>query len=137
MLSPIWISLYILILHQTNVFAIQENGIPIPIFWIFQFIAITIGLSILRYAPGDDIIDGNKSNMSLLIAAPIALYGFLVAATWIDFIADRLVSLLNFLGILLRIPSSIMGLTVLAWGNSVSVVIITLLLFFNSFCNHN
>ena len=43
-----------------------------------------------------------------------------MAATWIDFIADKLVSLLEFFGILLRVPNSIMGLTVLAWGNSMA-----------------
>jgi len=41
-----------------------------------------------------------------------------VAATWIDFIANKLVSLLEFLGVILNIPSSVMGLTILAWGNS-------------------
>lgn len=51
---------------------------------------------------------------------PIALYGFVVAATWIDSIADRLVTLLEFLGIILRIPNYIMGLSVLAWGNSMA-----------------
>ncbi len=49
---------------------------------------------------------------------PIALYGFAIAATWIDLIADNLVSLLEFLGIICRIPNAIMGLTILAWGNS-------------------
>lgn len=44
--------------------------------------------------------------------------GFLIAATWIDAIADQLVRLLTFLGVIFRIPGSIMGLTVLAWGNS-------------------
>lgn len=44
--------------------------------------------------------------------------GFLIAATWIDAIADQLVKLLTFLGVICRIPGSIMGLTVLAWGNS-------------------
>jgi sodium/potassium/calcium exchanger 6 len=43
---------------------------------------------------------------------PIALYGFVIAATWIDFIADHLVALLEFLGIVARIPNYIMGLTV-------------------------
>ena len=49
---------------------------------------------------------------------PIALYGFVVAATWIDLIADNLVALLEFLGIMCRIPNAIMGMTILAWGNS-------------------
>jgi hypothetical protein len=50
----------------------------------------------------------------------IALYGFVIAATWIDLIANQLVSLLQFLGVILRIPNYIMGLTVLAWGNSMA-----------------
>jgi sodium/potassium/calcium exchanger 6 len=41
-----------------------------------------------------------------------------MAATWIDAIADQLVQLLTLLGVVFRIPGSIMGLTVLAWGNS-------------------
>lgn len=43
-----------------------------------------------------------------------------MAATWIDWIADKLVALLEFLGIVLHIPNYIMGLTVLAWGNSMA-----------------
>ena len=48
----------------------------------------------------------------------MAFYGFMIAATWIDAIADQLVRLLTFLGVIFGIPNSIMGLTVLAWGNS-------------------
>jgi sodium/potassium/calcium exchanger 6 len=54
----------------------------------------------------------------MFVQVPIALYGFVVAATWIDLIADNLVSLLEFLGIMCRIPNAIMGMTILAWGNS-------------------
>ena len=42
----------------------------------------------------------------------------MIAATWIDTIADQLVRLLTLLGVICRIPGSVMGLTVLAWGNS-------------------
>ena len=58
--------------------------------------------------------------MPLIAATPIALYGFIMAASMIDYIADNLVALLDFIGIVLHIPGSIMGLTILAWGNSMA-----------------
>jgi sodium/potassium/calcium exchanger 6 len=49
----------------------------------------------------------------------MTLYGFAIAATWLDSIADKLVELLELFGILLRIPNTLMGLTILAFGNSI------------------
>ena len=57
---------------------------------------------------------------SLTEQVAIGLYGFVIAATWIDWIAGQLVFLLQSLGVILRIPNYIMGLTVLAWGNSMA-----------------
>lgn len=48
----------------------------------------------------------------------IALWFLIIAATWIDVIGDNLVELLEFLGTICRIPAPILGVTVLAWGNS-------------------
>ena len=87
-----------------------------------------IGLAVLRYA--DD------EKLPLVAAIPISLYGFFIAATWIDTIADALVGLLQFLGAISGIPSSILGLTVLAWGNSmgdVRLFILACKLLFHSF----
>jgi sodium/potassium/calcium exchanger 6 len=50
--------------------------------------------------------------------APLSLYGFFIATTWIDVIGNNLVGLLQFLGTICRIPAPILGVTVLAWGNS-------------------
>ena len=50
---------------------------------------------------------------------PLTLYGFAIAATWLDSIADKLVEILELFGILLEIPSTVLGLTVLAFGNSI------------------
>ena len=71
-----------------------------------------IGLLVLRFAPCGDVPP------RLSVAVPITLIGFCVSATWLDLIADLLVSLLSLFGILSHVPSTIMGLTVLAWGNS-------------------
>lgn len=49
----------------------------------------------------------------------MTLYGFFISATLLDAIADKLVELLELFGIVLRIPDTVMGLTVLAFGNSV------------------
>ena len=103
-LSPLWVGVYV-----------YENfGVDL---WGWKMGVIVgsasfIGLLIMRYAPGGD------GTMATMFAAPIALYGFIIAAFWIDWLADKLVTALEFLGVLLRIPNSILGLTILAWGNS-------------------
>ena len=105
-LSPVWFAFYVWNQHDLNIF---WN----PPFFYFHFgICLVLGALILRYAPGGDGV------MNLKMATPLALYGFVVAATWIDWIADHLVALLEFLGIVCRIPGPILGLTILAWGNS-------------------
>lgn len=107
-LSPLWFAYYIWSGHEVNLFS-QHYVIGFLIFW---GLLLLLSMAILRYAPG------GEGAMALEFAAPIAFYGFIIAATWIDFVADHLVSLLDFMGILLHIPGAIMGLTVLAWGNS-------------------
>lgn len=107
--SSLWFTYYLSVQHDVELWS---NGC-LPYLMIYVAISISIGILVLRFAPG------GEGNMSLIAATPIAFYGFIMAATWIDFIADRLVALLDFIGIVLRIPGSIMGLTVLAWGNSV------------------
>ena len=104
-LSPIWLGVYFYVFFDK--FLLRECLVLCGLMMI-------AALFIMRFAPGGD------GNMNLLIAGPIALYGFVVAATWIDAIADRLVGLLNFLGVVCHIPGPIMGLTILAWGNSMA-----------------
>lgn len=105
--SPIWLAYY---LSGYGVSVVTNGG------WVYFLILLSLSTIaaafVLRFAPGGD------GNMSLLAATPIALYGFIIAATWIDTIADALVSLLAFIGIILRIPGPVVGLTILAWGNS-------------------
>ena len=60
----------------------------------------------------------NFTFFPFLLQVPITFIGFAASAAWLDLIADKLVSLLSFFGIILHIPATIMGLTILAWGNS-------------------
>jgi sodium/potassium/calcium exchanger 6 len=109
-LSPLWFTYYLWDGHGVNLLSAGR--------WYYVlgweiFVCLTAML-VLRFAPG------GEGSIPLLVSAPIALYGFVMAATWIDTIADSLVSLLNFIGIVLRIPGPVIGLTILAWGNSCS-----------------
>ncbi|KAL3137711.1 hypothetical protein ABBQ38_004978 [Trebouxia sp. C0009 RCD-2024] len=52
-------------------------------------------------------------------AAFVAAGGFVIAAMWIDTIASEVVALLEYFGVLSGVDSSILGVTVLAWGNSI------------------
>eukprot|EP00951_Prasinocladus_malaysianus_P009513 scaffold69426_cov55-Prasinocladus_malaysianus.AAC.2 len=49
----------------------------------------------------------------------MCIFGFVIAATWIAFVAGELVAMLQFFGYLSGVNSAVLGLTVLAWGNSV------------------
>lgn len=106
--SPFLFAFYLWYENEINAF----GGSTLPKMIIFIAITLGVGLSIAKYAP-----PGNMP-MKLAYAGPIAFYGFIMAAVWIDLIAGSLVELLQFLGILFGIPSSILGLTILAWGNS-------------------
>lgn len=77
-------------------------------------ISFAVGCAVIKFAPKED-----AASVPLHYSLPIAFYGFGIAATWIDVISDQLVNLLEFIGVILRIPAPIMGMTVLAWGNSV------------------
>ncbi|MCJ8747475.1 hypothetical protein PDJAM_G00153920 [Pangasius djambal] len=48
-----------------------------------------------------------------------ALMGFVVSALWINTVASEVVSVLHLLGIVLRLSNTVLGLTLLAWGNSI------------------
>lgn len=106
-LSPLWLWYYFW--DQFDVDIVDTTA---PVVFLIFFLPFLLGLIVLRFAPCGYVPP------RLSIAVPITLIGFCVSATWLDLIADLLVSLLSFFGIICRIPSTIMGLTVLAWGNS-------------------
>ena len=108
--SPLWFLYYLWNVHHWNVLATEVW----PVAACFEIIACALALCILRFAPSGEGQEPNRE-MPLVFSTPIALYGFVMAATWIDTISNALVSLLNFVGIIFRIPGPVIGLTVLAW----------------------
>ncbi|XP_038829200.1 mitochondrial sodium/calcium exchanger protein-like isoform X3 [Salvelinus namaycush] len=48
-----------------------------------------------------------------------SLLGFLVSAMWISAAASEVVSILHMLGVVLSLSNNLLGLTLLAWGNSI------------------
>merc|ERR1740139_1442068 len=109
MMVPLWVASYALIERQTNLFYTGEGY---PNFAISMAFCLVAGYMFMAFAPSD------VNKLSMTVAVPIAFIGFLMAALWIDTIADQPVKLLTFLGVICGIPGNIMGLTVLAWGNS-------------------
>ena len=103
-ISPIWIAFYLS--SQMGV-SINEH---LHYLYISCAASLFAGAMIIRY--------GGADSLSLWALVPVALYGFVVAATWIDYIGAHLVRLLAFFGAVFKIPNPVMGLTVLAWGNS-------------------
>lgn len=106
--SPLWVAYYMWRSNEVVVFGSW-------IFYAYWGVLLVAAFLFARMAPVSDSV-----RLSPWVSVPIALYGFAIAASWIDTIADALVSLLNFIGVLLSIPSSVLGLTLLAWGNSMS-----------------
>ncbi|XP_061117277.1 mitochondrial sodium/calcium exchanger protein isoform X4 [Conger conger] len=48
-----------------------------------------------------------------------SLLGFIVSATWISAAASEVVSLLRTVGVIFSLSNTVLGLTLLAWGNSI------------------
>ena len=54
------------------------------------------------------------------VAATIGMYGFVVSALWIGLIAEEIVGIIHVFGVVGRIKPAVLGVTVLAWGNSLT-----------------
>lgn len=101
--SPIWLLHYL----STKL----EDEIDVRVMIAAMITSFAAGATVIRFC--------DKATMPLGYGIVVAIYGFGVAATWIDVISQHLVNLLELIGVLLRIPSPVMGMTILAWGNSV------------------
>ncbi|XP_033747126.1 mitochondrial sodium/calcium exchanger protein-like [Pecten maximus] len=77
---------------------------------------IGAGLSLLVFCTSKDDVQPRYH-------AVFAYLGFLVACIWIYSVANEIVNILQTFGIALNISNAILGLTLLAWGNSIGDLI--------------
>ena len=73
--SPWWLLYYFWNEHEVTIFLSKISFLYVG---LFVSINAVCGACILRFAPS-----GNGS-LPMYLAAPIALYGFVIGATWID-----------------------------------------------------
>lgn len=78
--SPLWFGFYLHMQFDINLWDIRMA--------IFLSIMAFFGVMVIRYAPGGD------GTMAGYISVPIALYGFVVAATWIGKLIPCYINLL-------------------------------------------
>jgi len=111
-LHPIFASFMIIAFNDLFTFPVSSpSGTPLGILpmWVFPF---TLVISIIMFF--------TTTNSKPPIYNPFfVLLGLVMSIIWISSAADELVACLGVLGQLLGVPKAILGLTVLAWGNSI------------------
>lgn len=88
-------------------FILPHTHLPL---W-FVVLLGSFSLAVLHY-----VVEKEPPKTEQIHAAVIA---FVMSVFWISTVAGELLNNLAALGVLLELPSSLLGLTVLAWGNSI------------------
>ena len=86
---------------------------PIPVAVIVIACFIPVGVLLAIFAPKD------PKRFHKVLQFIFIIYSFFVSMLWIYKTADELVNLLGALSLIFRLSSTVMGLTILAWGNSI------------------
>ncbi|KAM5237746.1 mitochondrial sodium/calcium exchanger protein [Ctenodactylus gundi] len=102
--------LVVVLTLQSGVYGIYEIGGLLPV-WAVVVIAGTAVASATFFATS------NREPPKLHWL--FAFLGFLTSALWINAAATEVVNILRCLGVVFRLSNTVLGLTLLAWGNSI------------------
>ena len=102
--------------------------VPISFFYLQKYLAegediqTILTICAILLAPGAIISIYIRCRTTLtrppvIIMFVFAIIGFLMSICWISFTSDIVIDILEILGIMLQVPPSVLGLTLLAWGN--------------------
>ncbi|EFJ46155.1 hypothetical protein VOLCADRAFT_93618 [Volvox carteri f. nagariensis] len=99
-----------------------------PAAWRLQLLAAVLALTVgavlaaavAYFTAGEEdaLPDWDLGTSFAFGPAFFAVFGFFMGIIWIDLLASEVVGVISLLASLLRLPASVMGLTLLAWGNS-------------------
>jgi len=107
--SPIWG------MYGFDLLSVSLAGCPLVVFILaFNLIPFSYVIYIM-VNEGEEFSLENRRALKVYFLC----IAFMATVAWISLIAGELVTLLSTIGIIAKIPSSILGFTVLAWGNSI------------------
>ncbi|XP_040842880.1 mitochondrial sodium/calcium exchanger protein isoform X1 [Ochotona curzoniae] len=102
--------LVVVLTLQSGVYGVYEIGGVLPV-WAVVVMAGTALASITFFA--------TSNNEPPKFHWLFAFLGFLTSALWINAAATEVVNILRSLGVVFRLSNTVLGLTLLAWGNSI------------------
>ncbi|XP_022406466.1 mitochondrial sodium/calcium exchanger protein-like [Delphinapterus leucas] len=105
--------LFLVLTLQSGAYGVYEIGGLFPV-WAVVVIAGTALAAVTFFATSNS----EPPRLRWLFA----FLGFLTSALWINAAATEVVNILRSLGVVFRLSNTVLGLTLLAWGNSIGDV---------------
>eukprot|EP01038_Epipyxis_sp_PR26KG_P010277 gene10277-13819_t len=109
MLHPYAVPIFLIVILQLE--HTKFLNIPTPILFLIIGTPFSFGIYVMTH--------NNKPPTGRLFGILWALVAFVMCVAWVYTLAGELILVLSAMGTFLRLPPSFLGLTVLAWGNSI------------------